>query len=756
MTAFSWCGAVFHRVLKQPALAGNSPVVKTDDSDHALRPMGPGWKRQRLERLSCVALLALCSSCKSCEAESAGLRYSPTLEIDRSEVRMAFNEQVTLRLTGSTEFDAEWVIEVENLPAGVRMQNADPGTIRENKILEFLESPERGFAVDLLIECDEIGPGTTAVFSIKDTSNRGLIVGMSDSDYQAHLRRSSKEVFIECSQDGDTSASSTGDPTTDEPPTSTTGGSATGSTGETEGETDGGGDPLQDEEILRTGDPLEEGEVGRILSWGIADEDFVKARVGWVEDGAAVGESLVRWRDSDATTDVLASPDDLIAETGSPVLNYSLFDSDGFVAIATQAGCVGIYDEGFQSPLCPDNAALSPGALLFLRGLANGVALTYVVRNGGATPRFELRGVDAVNPLRTYLLPGDTVSGSALEDVLYIESHAIARDAGVLMYVAGRTETADSAAGLVWSDGYESGIVEADLSTGSMGPGGFYPGTGLGPEVPLANGRMFLGATVNEMGVYAFAFLPTDQDGNLDPSAGIYSIAPGEKDFTRHHDFNAEIFDGEGLTTIAVGSGGLAYPSISFGLTEDRRIVMVAELANGKSGVFRERDPEVMIDIATVGAVVADQDGVIIDGATFADFGSIVMADDGSLMFTARIEGPGIESILGVGVWGHGPDEDLLVSRELARFGQPLPGSDGVTIESIRIADQLTVPDQAGTDGLFKYRTVFNVSSNDLQVYGSSGSSQVIRPGTCPRGLVHLHGGQEDVLMLKTLRSSCE
>ncbi len=743
-------------MLKQIASAGNRPVVKIIDLDHALRPMGLRWKRQRLERLSCVALLALCTSCEGCQGDRPGLRHSPSLTLDRSEVTMAFNEQVTLRLSGTTEFDAEWVVEVSNLPSGVRMQNANPGVIRGDEIQEFLFSPERSFDVDLLIECDEVGPGATAVFAIAPANDRGLIIGMSDSDYEQHVLQSRKEVFIECSEDGDTSSSTTGEQTTGDPPSSTTEDSTTGSTGETEGETEGGGDPLQDEEVLRTGDPLDAGEVGRILSWGIADEDFVKARVGWVEDGAAVGESLVRWRDSDATTEVLASPDDLIAQTGSPVLNYSLFDSDGFVAIATQAGCVGIYDEGFQSSLCPDDAILAPGALLFLRGLANGTALTYVVRNGGASPRFELLGVDATNPLRTYLQPGDAPTGSALAAVLSIESHAIARDAGALMYVAGRTETGDSAAGLVWSDGLGPGIVEADLSTGSMGPGGFYPGPGLGPEVPLAGGRMFRGATVNEMGVYAFAFLPTDQDGNLDPSAGIYSIAPGEENFTRHHDFNAEIFDGEDLTTIAVGSGSPAYPSISFGLTADRRIVMVAELANGKSGVFRERDPEVLIDIATVGAVVADQDGVLIDGATFADFGSLVMADDGSIMFTARIEGPDIEGILGVGLWGHGPEDDLVASRQLAQFGQPLPGRDGVTIESIRIADQLVVPDQAGTDGLFKYRTVFNVTDNDLQAYGSSGSSQVIRPGECPQGLVHLRGGQEDVLMLKRLRPSCK
>ncbi len=575
-----------------------------------------------------------------------------------------------------------------------------------------------------------------------------------------------------------------GDPPTEPTDGSTGNGASTGSTGNTSGATgsttqlatDSSGDsssgstappgtssesgtpeePLGDRVVLQTGDALDGAEVGRIYSWGIADEDLVRARVSWVEGSTVVGDALVEAPGVSSEVATLATPEDVTAATGQPTLQGTLHDSQGFIAATDDAGCIQTFDFGFGQSLCPNDPKLDPGGVPFLYGLSEGTALVEVQRPQGT--RFEVIGLHVTDPLTVFLDEGAEVPGTGLSIVNSIGSLSLGRN-GAFIQAAGRTQSADSAAGLVFTDGGTK-IVVSDVGTGTT-TGGQFPGGALGDEVVLTGGRLFRGATQSVSGIAVFAFVPTDQAGNLHSSAGIYSYDPQDMSFVRHLDFNASLFDGEEESPIIVQGVSPAFPLVSFGATLDGRIVMVAELENGTVGVFREREPEVFINIATTRMTPGDDEGLFIEGATYADVGSVVMGDDGSLMFTARIEGKGFEGPLGLGVWGHGPDNAEVAPRLLARFGDRLPEhEDEATIERIQIADQIVVPDQAGTQGIFRRRTVPGVSGEELQIFGTPGSSRVIRAregaGECSLGLVHVQGGDRDLLMMKRLSTSCE
>ncbi|MEM6294016.1 MAG: hypothetical protein AAGA54_22250, partial [Myxococcota bacterium] len=204
-----------------------------------------------------------------------------------------------------------------------------------------------------------------------------------------------------------------------------------------------------------------------------------------------------------------------------------------------------------------------------------------------------------------------------------------------------------------------------------------------------------------------------------------------------------------------------ATPSVSFGLSNDGLLVLSARLRNGGAGIYREIAPGEFVDVASIGATPPDDAGVPMDGMTYADVGSLVTAPDGSMMYTARIEGPGVDSaVFGLGVWGVGPDEGFEPEpRLLAKIGDPVPGAKDAEIFEIRVAD-LLLPDSSGSaiSGL-RYNepieTGFNVSAFGLQAQGTSGSSQTIRPGTCADGLVLVGDGTTQVLTLKELDPTC-
>lgn len=512
---------------------------------------------------------------------------------------------------------------------------------------------------------------------------------------------------------------------------------------------DTGTDPPMDDVILRTGDDLDGAELQGIYSWGIDDDGFVRARVGYFDAGALQGDALVE-ASGDGTVDVLATPMDISVETGAETLNSTLHDADGFIAAEDALGCIRTFDFGFGSSLCPNDTQIDPDGVPFLRGLAEGTALVEVQRDVGI--QFEVVGVNISDPLTVFLRDADTTPGLALASVTSLASVAINGD-GAAISVAGRTPTANASAGIVLSNG-DTRVVISDVGTGTTTSGTF-PGDTLGNNILLASGQLFRGVTYNTP-FTAFAFVPTDQNGNLAPTAGIYSYAADDKGFVRHLDLSAALFDGVAESPVVVEGTSPAFPLISFGITNDRRIIMVAELENGSVGVFREREPEVFINIATNRMMPGDDEGLFLEGATYADIGSVVMGEDGSLMFTARIEGDGIDAFTGLGVWGHGPGNSKVAPRLLARLGDPLPGDDPkATIERIQIADGIVVPDASGSMGLARRRTVPGVS-NDLQIFGSSGSSQVVQPSECPRGLVHLQGATTEVLVAKRVQPSCD
>lgn len=530
---------------------------------------------------------------------------------------------------------------------------------------------------------------------------------------------------------------------------------------ETGTDTDTGGEEQGDRVVMRTGEFVGDGEVGRIMSWGIAEQGLVNAEITWVEDRAVQGDALVRWHEDDDTLEALASPEDLVDTFGTSQLETTTFDATGFIAFQNESSCVGMWADGLDEKICASDPELEPGGFLSLDGLSNGKALVTVRRNSPDNPRFEFYGVDAIDPRVRYSFRGDSVDNVQWEEIDFARNGVIMPSGGVLMQVAGSTPEGRAADGLLMSEAEGTAEVVTHLySQGAEGYTGVFPGAPtFPPELLPNNGVVFRALTMNDMGVVGFTYTPTEPDGTLVDNAGIYSVVPGETEFRLHHSFDDELFTENGLSQVEVQGTTPATPAISFGLTRDRMLVMSARLRDGGAGIYREIARGEIIDLASTGAPAPDDVGVPMKGVTYADIGSVVIAHDGSLMYTARIEGRGIEApFFGLGVWGVGPSDGFEPEpRLLAKMGDPLPSEDGAEVLEIRIAD-LLLPDQTGSLGLGLNRSLessFNFPAFGLQAHGTSGSSPTIRPGECADGLVQLSDGDTDVLMRKELDPAC-
>ena len=578
--------------------------------------------------------------------------------------------------------------------------------------------------------------------------------------------------------DGSNSADGSGGPTA-----STTGTTMTGSTDPTEpsgktptdptnptdptdpteGETDTGGEMQGDRVVMQTGEFVGNGEVGRIQAGGIAEDDTVSAEIGWVEDGAVQGDALVRWHEDDDTLEALANPDALVDAFGTSELFKTLFDAQGFIAFENASSCVGMWDGELDEKICVSDPELEPNGFLFLNGMSNGTALVTVRRNSPDNPRFEFYGVDATEPRVRYALDDDTVDNVNWEVMDEARDGVVMPSGGVLMQVGGRTPAADSVAGILTSELEETAEVVAHLyGQGAMGFTGVFPGApNFPPDLVPNSGLVFRGAVANAADEVAFAYSPTETNGTLATNAGLYSVVAGANEFTPHLLFNETLPSAMGPSEVEVQGTTPAFASISFGLSDDGLLVLSARLRNAGAGIYREIAPGQFVDVASIGATPPDDAGVPMDGMTYADIGSVVTAPDGSLMYTARIEGPGIDSALfGLGVWGVGPEEGFEPEpRLLAKIGDPLPGEKDAQIFEIRVAN-LLLPDASGSaiSGLRYNEPIesgFNVSGFGLQAQGTSGSSQTIRSGTCADGLVHVSDGMTEVLTLKELDPTC-
>lgn len=586
----------------------------------------------------------------------------------------------------------------------------------------------------------------------------------TDNNNESDTEGSSGSQGSGSASDPTTTATNSTTGTTTTAPTDPT--DATDPTDDTETTTPGtdtGGAGQGDQIVMRTGEFVEDGEVGRVASWGIAEDNTVGAEIIWVEDGAAQGDGLVRWHEDDDTLEALATPENLVNALGSAQLSATVFDAAGFIAFENEFNCVGMWDGELDEKLCASDPDLEPVGFASLGGMYNGTALVTLRRNSPDNPRFEFYGVDATNPRARYALRGDSVNNANWEELDFARNGIIMPSGGVLMQVAGRTPTAQSADGILMSQGEATSEVVTHLySQGAAGYTGVFPGAPtFPPELVPNNGAAYRGYTMNEMGVVAFTYTPTEPNGTLADNAGIYSIVPGETEFTLHHSFSDELPAQTGAAEVDVQGTTPASPAIAFGLTGDGMLVMSARLRNGGAGIYREIAPGQIIDLASTGGTAPDDVGVPMDGTTYADIGSVVIAGDGSLMYTARIEGPGIEaSLFGLGVWGvtasNGFDPQ---PRLLAKIGDPLPDKDGAQVLEIRVAN-LLLPDSTGSAimGLGPNRSIessFNFSGFGLQAFGTSGSSQTIRPGDCGDGLVLVSDGTNDVLMLKELDPTC-
>jgi hypothetical protein len=558
-----------------------------------------------------------------------------------------------------------------------------------------------------------------------------------------------------------TTGPSTTDPTSTTEPTSATK-SPTDPTDPTEAGTDTDDVEQGDRVVLQTGEFVDRGEVGRIAAWGMAEDNTVGAEISWVEDGAVQGDALVRWHEDDDTLEALASPSALVDAFGSSELLRSVFDAAGFIAFENEFSCVGMWDGQLDEKICVSDPELEPGGFLSLGGMFNGTALVTIQRNSDE-PRFEFYGVDATEPRVRYALRNDTVDNVNWEVMEEARDGIVMPGGGVLMQVGGRTPTVEGASGILMSELEGTAEVVTHLyGQGAQGFTGVFPGAPTFPnELVPNNGNVYRGMVVNDEGVVAFTYTPTETNGTLADNAGIYSVVPGSNEFSLHHLFSDTLTSEAGASEIELQGNTPALPSMAFGLTNEGLVVMSATLRNGSSGIYREIAPGEFIDLASTGATAPDDAGVPMDGTTYAAIGSVVVGTDGSLMYTARIEGPGIDSaLLGLGVWGVAADEGFEPQpRLLAKIGDPLPGDGKGEIFEIRVGG-LLLPDSSGSaiSGLGLNRTIensFNTSGFGLQAFGAAGSSQTIRPGACADGLVLVSDGSEDVLMLKELDPTC-